>query len=66
MSGHSYERDCFKCGGKSTLKCYVGTEPIDTGDGWCTKCGFEYWTELGQLSKEMLHDRIADYENNGD
>lgn len=47
MSQIIQQSDCFKCGGKNTMKSSVSKD-------WCTKCGvkFNYWNHEAPENKE--------------
>ena len=56
MSGNSYDSDCYKCGGINTVMCSSESRPFESVSGFCLECGWEYWTEEGQLNEEDLKE----------
>lgn len=53
MSGTSYGTTCFKCGNE--MDCYSDWKPYDMSSGQCLHCGFQYWTEEGQMTLEEVN-----------
>ena len=60
MGSHSYTEECPKCN-KETLMCCTETRSFyQSGD--CVNCGFYYFTQEGQMSKEELKEFQEDME----
>jgi endogenous inhibitor of DNA gyrase (YacG/DUF329 family) len=58
MSGSSYESPCPKCG--NGMECYSDHKPFALVSGECLYCGFQYWTEDGQMTLDDVNEtRIA-------
>ncbi len=61
MSSYDYDSPCPKCGG--VMNCSGDTRPYQSAAGQCLNCGFEYWTQEGQMSLEDVNEiRTQSYE----
>lgn len=61
MSSWSYDDICLKCGSKNFI-AGGSNKPYDSGWGHCLDCGFEYYTEEGQLSLEEVNELRKDFD----
>jgi len=56
MSGDSYSQDCPCCQSKDSMSCANDSRPHETVSGVCLVCGYQYYTELGFVDKEILEE----------
>lgn len=54
MSGCSYDSTCPMCGNQ--MGCYSDGKPYDQASGTCLNCGFQFWTQEGQMTLEEVNE----------